>query len=66
MPWWAFPAAHARRPDFWVALLAQAVVLALHLLTLQDRLSLGYLWYNVIGAALVVVGSLALTVRSHS
>jgi Na+(H+)/acetate symporter ActP len=43
---------------FWGAVLAEFCVLTLHFLTTQGVISLGYLWYNVVGLILVVIFSL--------
>ncbi len=40
---------------FWAALLAEALVITLHFLTVYEIFVLSYLWYNVIGCALVIV-----------
>lgn len=43
---------------FIAAIIGQVSVLTLHLLTVANVLELGYLWYNVIGSALVVFSAL--------
>jgi Na+/proline symporter len=40
---------------FWAALVAESAVIGCHILTKVEILSLGYLWYNAIGAGLVMV-----------
>lgn len=40
---------------FYSALIAQAIVFLFHLLTISEVISLGYLWYNVIGCGITVV-----------
>ena len=42
------------RAVFWAAVVAQAVVLILFFTT-----DIGYLWFNIIGCGVVVLGSLA-------
>ena len=42
------------RAVFWAGILAESAVLSLHAATLAGLLELGYLWYNLIGAVLVV------------
>ena len=54
----AFFLRHVRGPAvFWAALVAQAMVLVLFF-----TLSIGYLWYNLIGCVACVIGALALQV----
>lgn len=43
---------------FWAAILAQVTVIVFHFLTVYELITLGYLWYNVIGCMLTVVLSL--------
>ena len=43
---------------FIAAIIGQLTVLTLHVLTVTDYLKLGYLWYNVIGSALVVISAI--------
>jgi Na+/proline symporter len=47
---------------FIAAIIGQTTVLTLHLLTVAELIELGYLWYNVIGSALVVIS--AITIQS--
>lgn len=48
------------RAVFFAGLAAQVLVLALHILTLNEVIELGYLWYNLIGCLAVVVFSMIL------
>jgi len=43
---------------FIAAIIGQTTVLTLHILTVTGHLKLGYLWYNVIGSALVVFSAI--------
>ena len=43
---------------FWSAVLGEVIVLTLHFLTVAEVIELGYLWYNLIGCAAVVLLSL--------
>ena len=43
---------------FMAAIIGQVTVLTLHVLTVSGQLKLGYLWYNVIGSALVVIAAI--------
>lgn len=43
---------------FIAAIIGQTTVLTLHILTVAELIELGYLWYNVIGSALVVVSAI--------
>jgi SSS family solute:Na+ symporter len=52
------------RAVFWGGILAESAVLSLHAATLAGWLELGYLWYNLIGAVLVVALSWLLPFRA--
>jgi Na+/proline symporter len=43
---------------FWAGLIAEGVVICCHVLTLNGKLELGYLWYNVVGCVAVVIISM--------
>ncbi|XOV94418.1 MAG: sodium:solute symporter [Bacteroidota bacterium] len=45
---------------FYGALVAQAVVFLVHYLVLAEHLTLGYLWYNVIGFSTTILVSMAI------
>lgn len=45
---------------FWATVIAQIVVLVFHFLVIHKVISLGYLWYNAIGLALVVLLSMCI------
>jgi uncharacterized sodium:solute symporter family permease YidK len=45
---------------FIAAIIGQLTVLILHVLTVTEYLKLGYLWYNVIGSALVVLSAIVI------
>lgn len=50
------------KPLFWAAVIGQLTVLVCHLLNILEIMSLGFLWYNVIGS--VVVITVALLINS--
>ncbi len=43
---------------FYAALIAQAVVITFHILTMLDIITLGYLWYNAIGMGITILLSI--------
>lgn len=45
---------------FIAAVLAELFVVSLHILTVNGIITVGYLWYNVIGCSLVIILSLAI------
>jgi solute:Na+ symporter, SSS family len=43
---------------FYAALIAQAVVITFHMLTMMQIITLGYLWYNAIGMGITILLSM--------
>jgi uncharacterized membrane protein len=52
-----------QKPLLIGAICGQSTVLVLHVLNTFEIIDIGYLWYNVIGSAIVVVVSLINNIR---